>query len=341
MTTTAWAFFEMLDEARRAQGAAMDALGFGPIESPRETVFAEPGLKLWRYGTSSEQAPLVFIVTAPIKRPYVWDLAPDVSVVQQCLRAGAQVFLLDWQPAPADFGLAEYAERLIADSLDAAGQWPAVLIGHSLGGLFAAVFAALHPERVSGLVLLASPLDFAAGVGILGSMVSATEYEDLPEHIPGSFLSAASARASPATFVSERWFDFFASCTQPEALRNYFRVERWTMDEFAFPRRLFVDLTGVLRGNRFMSGTLEIRARRATPQRVVVPLLCVFDPRCRVAPPESMLPFLAAAGSRDKAVLHYHGDVGVALQHIGMLVGKEAHARLWPEILRVVLAQRA
>jgi polyhydroxyalkanoate synthase len=33
-------------------------------------------------------------------------------------------------------------------------------------------------------------------------------------------------------------------------------------------------------------------------------------------------------------VLWYEGDVGVALQHVGMLVGSNAHQALWPEILQ-------
>ena len=38
-------------------------------------------------------------------------------------------------------------------------------------------------------------------------------------------------------------------------------------------------------------------------------------------------------GSGDKTVLHYEGDVGVSLQHVGTLVGRRAHALLWPRIL--------
>jgi hypothetical protein len=41
---------------------------------------------------------------------------------------------------------------------------------------------------------------------------------------------------------------------------------------------------------------------------------------------------VGAAASRDKTVLHYEGDVGVALQHVGPLVGRRAHALLWPRI---------
>ena len=53
-------------------------------------------------------------------------------------------------------------------------------------------------------------------------------------------------------------------------------------------------------------------------------------------PPEAVLPFFEATGSTDKTLLHYEGDIGVSLQHVGLLVGPQAHARLWPEIARWV-----
>jgi polyhydroxyalkanoate synthase len=45
-----------------------------------------------------------------------------------------------------------------------------------------------------------------------------------------------------------------------------------------------------------------------------------------------MVPFHDAAGSARKLLLHYEGDVGVNLQHEGVLVGRNAHAKLWPAI---------
>lgn len=50
-------------------------------------------------------------------------------------------------------------------------------------------------------------------------------------------------------------------------------------------------------------------------------------------PHRSMLAFHDAVSSRDKKVLWYPGDIGVALQHEGMLVGKNAHRYLWPKIM--------
>ena len=328
-----WALFEALDNARRIQGMGFDVLGLGPIEAQYETIFRDPGVSLRRYGSGTEPGPAVVIVPAPIKRPYIWDLAPGASAVRRLLAAGASVHLLDWERTAKPFGLADYADRLIREALDAAGIDRAVLLAHSLGGLFAAVFAALYPERVRGLGLLATPLHFERGVGIFSTMADALPDADLPSSVPGSFLAAASFRAAPATFGLDRLLDLAASLATPEALAMHLRVERWTLDEFPLPGRLVADLAVQLaRDDAFVRGTLSVGGRLAAPSQVTAPLLCVVDPRCQVVPPAAVLPFFEAAGSSDKTLLHYDGDVGVSLQHIGPLVGPHAHARLWPEI---------
>jgi polyhydroxyalkanoate synthase len=81
-----------------------------------------------------------------------------------------------------------------------------------------------------------------------------------------------------------------------------------------------------------MQGELEIGARRVGPQDLHTPLVSVVDPRSRLIPPSAMLPFHEATASTRKQVLYYEGDVGVNLQHVGVLVGRSAHARIWPAV---------
>lgn len=334
-----WTLLQSLDSMRRLQGMAADAFGLGPVETPHETVFDAPGVRLRRYAGGGS-GPLIVIVPAPIKRPYIWDLAPGVSVVQRCLRAGARVFLVEWRETERDFGLAEFGDRLILDCLEAAGAEPPIVLAHSLGGLLAAIFSALHPERIRALALLAAPLHFGPDAGVFGAMVTDLETRSLPATIPGSFLSAASLRAAPETFGWERWSDWLRSLPDPAAVQNHLRVERWTLDEFALPRRLFAELAdAIAREDRFVRGALTVGGRRAVPADVVAPLLCVVDAQCRIVPPESVRPFYEAVTSNDRTWLPYYGDVGVSLQHVGMLAGRGAHARLWPQIERWIAAR--
>ena len=100
------------------------------------------------------------------------------------------------------------------------------------------------------------------------------------------------------------------------------------------PGALFRDVVDRLyRDDAFAQGTLEITGERIGPARLTAPLTVVVDPRSGVVPPASVVPVYEAAASADKLLLHYGGDVGVALQHVGVLVGRSAHRDLWPRIL--------
>jgi polyhydroxyalkanoate synthase len=168
------AVYALLDQARRRAGRALSRVGLGPDEAPFRVAAEMPGARLRAYrppGASVARGPALLVVPAPIKRAYIWDLLPEVSVVRHCLRRGLRVYLLEWlDPGPAEdgLGLADYAERLPLAALDAIAAETgeaAVLAGHSLGGTFAAILAALRPERVRGLVLVDAPLAFGPDRG--------------------------------------------------------------------------------------------------------------------------------------------------------------------------------
>jgi polyhydroxyalkanoate synthase len=134
-------------------------------------------------------------------------------------------------------------------------------------------------------------------------------------------------------FASSRLLDAALSLADAAALRTHSLVERWMLDESALPRRLVAELaTRIVREDAFMREELQVAGRLAAPSRMSAPLLCVIDPRCTLVPPAAVLPFVEAVASQDKIVLRYEGDVGVALQHVGPLVGRGAHAQLWPKI---------
>ena len=243
------------------------------------------------------------------------------------------------------FGLAEYANRLVADCIDLiaaeTGCRRVFLAGHSLGGTLAAIFSALHPERVQGLVLIAAPLHF--GPGAIDHLLATAPWVHLPttlhDNVPGSFLNSIAVTASPEAFEWARWIDWLASLADPEALLTHMRVVRWALDEMPVARQLFGEVAGLLyHDDRFVRGELTVGGRRASPKAVKTPVLSVADPRCPIVPPESVVPFHQVVRSADTRLLWYDGDTGVAVQHVGMLVGRTAHRNLWPQIIDWIYA---
>jgi polyhydroxyalkanoate synthase len=340
--------FTLFDSMRRAQANALDALGLGPQESGFRVIASGRHWRLRDYG-GREGAPPLLIVAAPIKRAYIWDLSPSVSAIRYCLNAGLRVYLTEWRP-PLDgdghAGLDDYAGKAIsacaaAVSSEAHGAKP-FLIGHSLGGTLAAIFAALEPQSVQGLLLLSAPLCFSPGSSqfrdSLVSILPAAFSSNGP--VAGSLLSHASAIASPGTFLWSRLLDAALSAADPAALDIHGRVERWALDEVALPGELVSQIVQWLfREDRLCRGVLPVGDKVVGPASLRAPALAVVNTADEITPAAAVAPFFKSAAARDTRLIEFPGEVGVALQHLAVLVGRQAFARLWPEIISWILCR--
>ena len=336
------AHFAMSDRVRRTQASALDVFGLGPHECAFQVISSGPHWRLRQYA-NPDATPALLIVPAPIKRPYIWDLVPAVSAVRYCLRQGLGVHLIEWMP-PGDgagcAGLDEYAGQAISACVsriaNATGGARPFLMGHSLGGTLAAIFCALEPLSAQGLVLLGAPLCFEQASSrfrdALVSIVPATLSET--DVVPGSLLSQVSAVASPDTFLWSRWLDAAFSLADPAASDLHVRIERWALDEVALPGKLVNHLVQWLyRENRLCRGTLSVCDTMVGPANMRSPLLAIVNASDEIAPLVSVAPFIEQMATKDARVIFCSNEVGVGLQHLGMLAGRDAYVRVWPQII--------
>jgi polyhydroxyalkanoate synthase len=332
--------FSAIDAFRRMQGDVLASLGFGPIESTYRVIASGSYWRLRDYDTIHRSRP-VLIVAAPIKRPYIWDLAPASSAIRRCLGTGLRVYLLEWLPASENtcsVGIAECVQAISAalETIGSGrgGQKP-ILMGHSLGGTLAAIYAATASETIDGLVLLGAPLCFRPGESpfrdALVKLVPAPLSDSDP--YPGSILSQASAAASPETFIWSRFLDAIRCAADRRALEIYARVERWALDEVALPGKLVSEIVELLyRENRFCRGILNVKGRTIGLENLSAPTLAIVNMADLVAPLHSVSPIGEAIGHEKFHIIEYSGETGVCLQHLGILVGRQAHAQVWPQI---------
>jgi polyhydroxyalkanoate synthase subunit PhaC len=336
------AYFNMMDQVRRAQADGLLACGLGPIECDYRVLASGPHWRLRSYA-SADGRPSVFIVAAPIKRPYIWDIHPSLSVIRYCLRQRLSVHLIEWKPAApgyGTFGLDEYADQAISECLARTeaytrGQKP-FLMGHSFGGTLAAMHAALHPQTLQGVVLLSAPLCFERRVSRFGDAIACMEPSTLCDWdiVPGALLSQVSALASPSTFVWGRLMDALVSMGDPRAMAIHARVERWALDEVPLPARLVQQIVQWLyREDRFCRAALRIGNREIGPSCLRLPFLAVANAADEIAPPASMTRFADAIADRRVRTITYPGEQGVGLQHLALLVGRKACDQVWPEVI--------
>jgi polyhydroxyalkanoate synthase subunit PhaC len=336
------AYFTVMDEISRAQADALAACGLGPVECDYCVLASGPHWRLRAYEPVDGWAS-VLIVSAPIKRPYVWDIDPSRSVIRYCLDQRLAVYLLEWKPAALEHGnagLEEYAGQAISECVAEVARYGSgrkpFLMGHSLGGTLAAIHAALEPQALQGLVLIGAPLCFEAGVSCFRDSLVRLVPADLSDTdvVPGSLLSRVSALASPRTFVWERLMDAALSMADARALAIHARVERWALDEVALPGRLVHQIVQWLyHEDRFCRGTLRILNTEIGPSSLGVPILVVLNTADEIAPPASMTGFLHATANRRVKMITYSGETGVGLQHLALLVGRKAYDQVWPEVI--------
>ncbi len=332
--------FETADTLRRVQGRTLQAVGFGPDECPYRVIASGPFWLLRDYGKDSATQG-VLIVAVPIKRPYIWDLAPSSSAIRYCLKEGLRVRLLEWLPASpttGNNGLAEYAQAIGECVVKISGEREdrkPILLGHSLGGTLAAIFSAMAPESIRGLVLLGAPLCFRPATSRFRDALVSLVPSDLDEAepCPGSLLTHMSALASPETFVWSRLTDTALSVANQSALAIHARVERWALDEVPLPGKFVHQLIEWLyREDRFCRGELRIN-KLIGPHSVSAPTLAIVNTADDIAPLDSVKPFIESLATPDARIIEYPGEFGVGLQHLGPLIGRRARARIWPAIV--------
>lgn len=112
------------------------------------------------------------------------------------------------------------------------------------------------------------------------------------------------------------------------------RIERWALDVVALPGKLVHQIVEWLyRENRLCRGTLMVRNTEIEPVRLSAPVLAIVNAADEVAPLVSIKPFADAVPSKGMRIIEYPGEAGVCLQHLGILVGREARTKVWPHII--------
>ena len=128
--------------------------------------------------------------------------------------------------------------------------------------------------------------------------------------------------------------DTASRVTDRQALEIDARVERWALDEVPLPGKLMHQIVQWLyRENRFCRGTLKVSEILVGPSNLSVPALAIVTMTDEVAPLASIKTCIDVMPATGMRIIKYPGEVGIGLQHLGILVGRQARAHVWPEII--------
>ncbi len=319
--------------------AEMETIEVG--QTPAEVAYEENKLELLHYEsrTDEQNEVPILIVYALINKPYILDLQPDRSVIRRLLDAGHDVYMIDWnEPSRLDqhLGLHDYINRYIDNCVDEVAQRSDQdsinLLGYCMGGTMSTIYAALNPEKVNALGLMAAGLCFDRTGGVLEDWGSEEYYDpqdvvDTYGNVPAEMLDDGFALMDPIDNYLSKYITLYENLESDGFVENFSRMERWLDEGIDLAGQAYVEfLTKIYQNNELYRNVLEIDGQQVDIGNIDMPVLQIIGEYDHLIPPEASKPFNEVVGSDDVTTIEYPTG------HIGMSVSSSTHEDVWPEV---------
>jgi poly-beta-hydroxyalkanoate depolymerase len=277
----------------------------------------------------------------------VVDFSPAQSQVAVIRAAGlTRTYVLEWRPATAatrDVTITDYL-AVIDRSVETAGG-RVNLVGDCQGGWLAAVYAALHPDRVHTLTLAGAPIDFHAGESVIAASTLAltrafglAPYRALVRlgggNMPGRAVLGNFIGIQPQAELA-RQLQLLDNIGDPAHVARYRVFEDWFKHTQDIPGAFYLWLVEHLfQRNELISGRLVVDGRRADLADITCPLFLLAGSTDHITPPAQLFAAADAVGTPREQVTTRVANGG----HLGLFMGRDALREDWPAMMAAVYA---
>jgi polyhydroxyalkanoate synthase len=282
--------------------------------TPRNLVHREGPLDLYRYDAGAKAEPRqgapVLLVYSLINRSYILDLKEGYSFVRHLLDQGLDVFVFEWRDEDrhdSDVTMSAFLLEHLHGCVEAvqrlSGHERVSLFGHCMGGPFAALYAARHPENVDRIVSLTAP--YTANEGGVVAMWTDRELfavDTIVERfgcMPGKLIRHTFAAFKPY-IEAMKWKMFVENVTNDQVMGLFMAVDRWANDNPDVPGAVFAELmTEIYRDDRLRRGETELHGEAVDLARIQCPILSLAAEDDWIVSPDSAGVLAEIASSED------------------------------------------
>jgi polyhydroxyalkanoate synthase len=336
-------WLEGLEKSRGLLGSS-DVL-LGPLDTeiartPHDVVYEEDRIKLKHYRPVADkvvETPLL-IVYALINRDTMLDLQPGRSVIQNLLKMGMDVYMIDWgYPTRKDRYLTiddhvnGYMDNVVDFIRDKHAIGNVNLMGICMGGTFSIIYSALHPEKIKNLITTVAPSNFETDQGLLHLWTKEIDPGRIIEaygNVPGDLLNLYFLLLNPARLVIDKYVGFFENMNNRDFIENFVRMEKWIFDSPDVPGetlRQFIE--DCYQKNLLIQSKMEVGGRRVDLTNITMPLLNVYGKYDHLVPPEACELLTSKVGTSDVE------DLCLETGHIGTYVSSKAQKQFTPKVV--------
>jgi len=306
--------------------------------TPYQVIYegGKTSLRYYQAMGKPQDTPLL-IVYALIKRPFILDLQPELSVIKNLTQQGFEVYLLDWiPPTQADSwrGFDAYVNGDLANAVHAVqahnGAEQVSLLGYCFGGLLSTIYTALHQDTVKNFIPLTVPLDMSQQDIAIFSLMKTLD----PNLVTGVFgncpawiMKTGFSAMSPVHHLLNKHVGLYRNRDRAGYATTFALFERWMNSDVPLAGQIFREVTtDIFRSNLLVQGRLSVGGQLVDLKKIRCPVLNVIGEHDDVVHPQASLALLDLISSRNKRNLVFPAG------HIGVVVSNSAQKHLWPQI---------
>lgn len=314
--------------------------------TPKEEVYREDKLVLYHYTPMVEKPfPIpVIIVYALVNRPYMVDIQEGRSMVQNLLRLGLDLYIIDWgYPDRGDMYLTldDYINGYIDNCVNVIRKRHGLdainVFGICQGGTFSLCYTSLHPNRVKNLVTSVTPVDFHVRDGLLNIWAQPLDVDAMVDalgNVPGDFMNGGFLMLKPLQLTAQKYLGFADILDRDKHLRSFLRMEKWVFDSPDQAGEAFRQfIKDFYQQNKLIKGEVELNGRTVNLKNITIPMLNIYATEDHLVPPSSSKALEKYVGSEDFTTMAFPGG------HIGIYVSGRSQSVLAPALADWITAR--
>jgi polyhydroxyalkanoate depolymerase len=266
------------------------------------------------------------------------DYVKGQSLVETLLGCGLErVLVTDWKAATdamKNFDIDKYLAEINVAVDDLGGR--VHLVGLCQGGWMSAMYATRFPGKVQSLVLAGAPIDTDGGNGAIKKIAHTLPlsfYEEMVQtgngRMLGRFMLAGWKNMQPTEQYLEKYIDLYEHIEDKSYIKRTEKFERWYENPIDLPGRYYLQAIGELfKENRFARGQFNALGRALNLKDIEVPLYLLAGDADNITTREQVFNTETLVSTPRAQIVKKLAPGG----HIGLFMGTNTLANVWPEI---------
>ena len=290
------------------------------------------GFDLYHYPSQKPEhdLPPILITFALVNSPAILDISPERSFINHLLNLGFSIYLIEWCPPTHSEHSKSLDDYIMGDihcaveNVYVREEKKLLLMGICQGGYFNLCYALRTSERLCGIILLVTPIDFHVPGNRIYQMIKYMNLNDIEKrmmNVPGWCINQTIFSVSPFLFSLKKikLLKEAGLTSESELIK---RVEAWAWDCPLQAGKTFFQFTkNCIQENALVNQRLVIDGKLLKLQSLQIPVLNIY------AAHDPIWPMACAAAlshhihpSLYQEIKHPGGHIGVMMGRAGLAV---------------------